>query len=90
MIVQQIDSDNLTVAPLNGAMREHASELETPSSDTWDGQTPEITLADLDRSDPYTIKLSEEAQLAFWNALNEPVVLTEAQTKLGRLMRCES
>ncbi|HTU93934.1 MAG TPA: DUF1778 domain-containing protein [Gemmataceae bacterium] len=33
------------------------------------------------------ITLSPEAQLAFWNALNEPVHLTEAQKQLGALMR---
>ena len=34
-----------------------------------------------------TIVMSPEEQLAFWTALNEPVVLTPAQRKLGDLMR---
>jgi uncharacterized protein (DUF1778 family) len=36
------------------------------------------------------IALSPEEQLAFWTALNEPPVLTEAQKQLGSLMRGES
>jgi uncharacterized protein (DUF1778 family) len=36
-----------------------------------------------------TIALSPEEQLAFWNALNEPPKLTEAQQRLGALMRGE-
>jgi uncharacterized protein (DUF1778 family) len=34
-----------------------------------------------------TIAMSPEEQLAFWTALNEPLVLTPAQRKLGELMR---
>jgi uncharacterized protein (DUF1778 family) len=34
-----------------------------------------------------TIAMSPEEQLAFWTALNETVVLTPAQRKLGELMR---
>ncbi len=34
-----------------------------------------------------TIALSSEEQLAFWNALQEPVRLTAAQKKLGSMMR---
>jgi uncharacterized protein (DUF1778 family) len=37
-----------------------------------------------------TIALTAEEQLAFWNALNEPARLTEAQRRLGKLMRGES
>jgi uncharacterized protein (DUF1778 family) len=37
-----------------------------------------------------TIALTPEEQLAFWNALSEPPRLTEAQKKLGALMRGES
>jgi uncharacterized protein (DUF1778 family) len=36
-----------------------------------------------------TIVLSPEEQLAFWNALNEPPRLTDAQRRLGALMRGE-
>ena len=36
------------------------------------------------------ISLTPEEQLAFWTALSEPVVLTPAQKKLGRIMRGES
>ena len=36
-----------------------------------------------------TITLTPEQQLVFWTALNEPVVLTEAQKRLGALMRGE-
>jgi len=34
-----------------------------------------------------TISLSPAEQLAFWTALSEPVQLTAAQKKLGKLMR---
>jgi uncharacterized protein (DUF1778 family) len=37
-----------------------------------------------------TIALTPEEQLAFWTALNQPVKLTPAQKKLGKLMRGES
>lgn len=36
-----------------------------------------------------TISLTPEEQLAFWTALNEPVRLTPAQKRLGKLMRGE-
>jgi uncharacterized protein (DUF1778 family) len=36
------------------------------------------------------IALSREEQLAFWNALNEPPTLTEAQKRLGELMQGRS
>lgn len=38
---------------------------------------------------PSVIKLSPEGPLALWKALNEPVHLTEAQKRLGKLMRGE-
>ena|SRR5579871_1670891 len=51
----------------------------------------EVTVAQARRevraSEERIITLSPEAQLAFWNALNEPVKLTEAQKQLGSLMR---
>src|SRR5947209_7871852 len=34
-----------------------------------------------------TITLTAEEQLAFWNALNETPTLTDAQRRLGALMR---
>ena len=37
-----------------------------------------------------TISLTPDEQLAFWNALNAPVVLTDAQKRLGSIMRGES
>lgn len=37
-----------------------------------------------------TLALTPEEQLAFWNALNETPQLTDAQKKLGALMRGES
>jgi uncharacterized protein (DUF1778 family) len=36
-----------------------------------------------------TIVLSPEEQLAFWQALHEPVKLTKRQRELARLMRSE-
>lgn len=36
-----------------------------------------------------TIVLSPDEQLAFWNALNAPVVLTPEQERLGRIIRGE-
>ncbi len=35
------------------------------------------------------ISLSAEEQIAFWNALNRPIRLTEAQRHLGAIMRGE-
>ena len=53
----------------------------------------EVTIAQARRevrdAEQQIITLSPEAQLAFWKALNEPVQLTEAQKKLGALMRGE-
>jgi uncharacterized protein (DUF1778 family) len=34
-----------------------------------------------------TIALTPDEQLAFWNALSQPAKLTQAQKKLGKLMR---
>ena len=45
---------------------------------------------ELAAADSQTIALTAEEQLAFWTALAEPVVLTPAQKKLGRMMRGES
>lgn len=36
-----------------------------------------------------TIALTAEEQIAFWNALNQPAPLTDAQRRLGTLMRGE-
>lgn len=36
-----------------------------------------------------TISLTPDEQLAFWQALNEPVKLTDAQRRLGAIMRGE-
>jgi uncharacterized protein (DUF1778 family) len=36
-----------------------------------------------------TIALTPEEQLSFWNALNTPARLTDAQRRLGKLMRGE-
>ena len=33
------------------------------------------------------LSLTPEEQLAFWNALNSPTKLTEAQRELGRLLK---
>ena len=41
-------------------------------------------LMELERS---TISLTAADQLAFWRALNEPVTLTAAQRRLGRLLQ---
>jgi uncharacterized protein (DUF1778 family) len=35
------------------------------------------------------IALTAEEQIAFWNALNQPARLTEAQRQLGAIMRGE-
>ena len=37
-----------------------------------------------------TLALTPEEQLAFWQALNEPSTLTDAQRRLGELMRGEA
>lgn len=44
---------------------------------------------DLQEASTRTIVLSAQDQLAFWNALHEPVALTERQRKLGKIMRGE-
>jgi len=36
------------------------------------------------------LALTPEEQLAFWTALNAPVVLTDAQRRLGAIMRGEA
>jgi len=41
-------------------------------------------------AEAHTILLTPEEQLAFWKALNEPVRLTEAQKRLGAIMRGEA
>jgi uncharacterized protein (DUF1778 family) len=41
-------------------------------------------------AETHTIVLTPEEQLAFWKALNEPVRLTEAQKRLGAIMRGEA
>ena len=52
-----------------------------------------ITLAqaqkEIQAAEHNLIVMTPEQQLAFWNALNEPVVLTPAQERLGRIMRGE-
>jgi uncharacterized protein (DUF1778 family) len=45
---------------------------------------------EVDQARQRTIALTPEEQLAFWKALEEPVRLTSAQRKLGRLMRGEA
>jgi uncharacterized protein (DUF1778 family) len=45
---------------------------------------------EVDAAEGQTIALTPDEQLAFWNALNQPVKLTAAQKKLGRVMRGES
>jgi len=54
----------------------------------------EVTIAQARRevraAEEQIITLSPEAQLAFWTALNETPCLTEAQKRLGAMMRGES
>lgn len=53
-----------------------------------------VTLAqarrDVREAEQQIISLSPEEQLEFWNALNEPIVLSEKQRELGAIMRGES
>lgn len=42
---------------------------------------------EVDAADARTIALTPGEQLAFWNALSQPVKLTTNQKKLGKLMR---
>lgn len=44
---------------------------------------------EIQQADQQTIGLAPAEQLAFWNALNEPVELTAAQQRLAALMRGE-
>ena len=44
---------------------------------------------DLQEAKTRTIVLSGEDQLAFWNALHEPVALTKRQRDIGKIMRGE-
>ena len=41
-------------------------------------------------ADEQTLVLTPDEQLAFWNALNGTPILTEAQKRLGAMMRGES
>lgn len=45
---------------------------------------------EVDAAAEQTIALTPDEQLAFWNALSQPVKLTTAQKKLGKIMRGES
>lgn len=45
---------------------------------------------EVDAAREQTIAFTPQEQLAFWNALNKPPKLTDAQRRLGRLMRGES
>jgi uncharacterized protein (DUF1778 family) len=45
---------------------------------------------DLQDANTRTMVLSAEDQLAFWNALHEPVALTKRQRALGKIMRGET
>ena len=45
---------------------------------------------EVDASREQTIALTPEEQLAFWNALSATPRLTDAQRKLGKVMRGES
>jgi uncharacterized protein (DUF1778 family) len=44
---------------------------------------------EVQQAEQTTIALTAEEQLTFWNALNAPPELTEAQRELGRMMRGE-
>ena len=69
----------------------HAAELRRISVSDYVRQ---VTVAQARRevreAEEHIITLSPEAQLAFWKALNEPVQLTEAQKRLGAIMRGEA
>lgn len=45
---------------------------------------------DLQEANTRAIMLSAEDQLAFWNALHEPVTLTDRQRALSKIMRGET
>lgn len=45
---------------------------------------------EVDAAAGQTIAMTADEQLAFWTALHEPVKLTAAQKKLGKLMRGEA
>jgi hypothetical protein len=51
------------------------------------GFTAELRLLDDQLAPESMICLAPDEQLAFWNALNEPVRLTESQRRLGQLAR---
>jgi hypothetical protein len=51
------------------------------------GFTAELRLLDDQPMTETMICLAPEEQLAFWNALNEPVRLTKPQRQLGQLAR---
>jgi len=44
---------------------------------------------DAEAAEQRVIALTAEEQLAFWQVLNEPAQLTDAQRELGALMRGE-
>src|SRR5438034_2298506 len=73
------------------AIRGRAAKLRKVSVSDY---VREVTLAQARRevhaAAEATIVLTAEEQLAFWKALHEPARLTEAQRRLGKLMRGES
>lgn len=73
------------------ALLAQAAELRRISMSDY---VREVTIAQARRevraAQEQIITLSPEAQLAFWTALNQPVRLTEAQKRLGAIMRGEA
>lgn len=74
--------------PVDKAVLAAAAQLRRVSiSDYVRTVTVAQAAREVDAAQAQTIALTPEEQLAFWNALSEPAVLTPVQRKLGELMR---
>lgn len=78
------------VAPADKKLIRKAAELRHISvSDYVRSVTLTQAKREVEDEGERVIRLSPQGQLAFWNALHEPVMLTEAQKRLGRIARGE-
>jgi uncharacterized protein (DUF1778 family) len=80
--------DKESKAYLSQAAEMHGISLSDYVRTVAVAQARRELLASLEQTQ--TLTLTAEEQLAFWNALAEPPKLTEAQRRLGAIMRGES
>lgn len=80
-LMVRLDEDSKRVLRQAAALR-HISVSDYVRQVTVNQARKEVHAAEVQ-----TISMTPAEQLAFWNALNEPIALTPAQKKLGKLMR---